>query len=112
MLSEPEMAFDPVDWTELLAVDAPLLELVVRGSAMYMVVFVFLCITSRRSIGELSLLDFIFVVMIAVGAQNAMLGDHSSIGSGFVLVLTPNRCNWSIVTIIQKQEASGLTANP
>jgi uncharacterized membrane protein YcaP (DUF421 family) len=55
---------------------------------MYFLVLLFLRLTGRRAMGELSLLDFIFVLMIAVGAQNAVLGDQSSIGSGVVLVLT------------------------
>jgi uncharacterized membrane protein YcaP (DUF421 family) len=64
------------------------LELFVRGTVMYLVVFLFLRLTGRRALGEVSLLDMIFVIMIAVGAQNAILGDHSAIGSGLVLVLT------------------------
>lgn len=82
------MAFDPIDWGALFGFDAPILELVIRGTVMYFLVLLFLRLTGRRAMGELSLLDFLFVLLIAVGTQNAVLGDQSSIGSGVVLVLT------------------------
>ncbi len=82
------MAFDPVDWGDVFGIDAPVLELFIRGTVMYLVVFLFLRLTGRRALGEVSLLDMLFVLLIAVGAQNAILGNQSSIGSGLILVVT------------------------
>lgn len=82
------MAFEPVDWRKLFAIDLPILELVLRASIMYLLVFVFVRISGRRSLGQLGMLDFIFVLMLAVAADRAMMGDQTSIGSGFVMVAT------------------------
>lgn len=82
------MAFDPVDWNKVFAIDLPLLEILARGTFMYLAVFTILRVTGRRSVGELAMLDFIFVLFLAIAADRAMMGDQTSIGSGFVLLLT------------------------
>jgi uncharacterized membrane protein YcaP (DUF421 family) len=82
------MAFDPVDWHSVFAVDTPVLEIVVRGTIMYLAVFAILRLSGRRLLGELAMLDNIFVVLLAIAAFPAMVGDQRSIGSGIILLFT------------------------
>ena len=56
------MAFDPVNWRELFRVDIPLLEIFIRGTVMYLTVFAILRMSGRRLMGELAMVDFIFVL--------------------------------------------------
>jgi uncharacterized membrane protein YcaP (DUF421 family) len=74
-----------VDWTALWEVNTPVLELVVRGTAMYLILFAALRILVRRHIGSLSLMDLLLMVLIADAAQNAMSADYKSISEGMVL---------------------------
>jgi uncharacterized membrane protein YcaP (DUF421 family) len=82
------MAFDPVNWRELFRVDIPLLEIFIRGTVMYLTVFAILRMTGRRLMGELAMVDFIFVLFLAIVADRAMMGNQHSIGSGIALLGT------------------------
>lgn len=64
-----------------------LLDVVVRGSVMY-VGLVLLFRILRRDTGSLSLADLLLVVLIADAAQNGMAGEYHSITAGLVLVGT------------------------
>jgi uncharacterized membrane protein YcaP (DUF421 family) len=74
-----------VDWAAIFDVQTPLLELVVRGTAMYLILFAALRVLVRRHIGSLSLMDLLLMVLIADAAQNAMSADYKSITEGVVL---------------------------
>jgi uncharacterized membrane protein YcaP (DUF421 family) len=82
------MAFHPVNWHDIFVFDVPILETIVRGSIMYLFTITIIRITGRRAVGQIGMLDFIFVLLLSIGAGNALVGEHTSIGSGLVLVLT------------------------
>lgn len=88
------MPIVPDQWRAIFALDAPLLEIIVRGAVMYLLVFLLLRASLRRTAGELTMLDFVFVLLVAVGAENAMLGAQSSVAAAFVLVATLIACNY------------------
>lgn len=88
------MPIVPDQWRVIFALDAPLLEIIVRGTVMYLLVFLLLRASLRRTAGELTMLDFVFVLLVAVGAENAMLGAQSSVAAAFVLVATLIACNY------------------
>ncbi len=64
------------------------LELLVRGSIMYVGLIVVMRFLLRRDIGSLSTPDLLFIVLIADAAQNAMAGEYKSLADGAVLVGT------------------------
>jgi uncharacterized membrane protein YcaP (DUF421 family) len=74
-----------IDWQRLFVPQTPLLELVLRGSVMYLALFAVLRILVRRHIGSLSLMDLLLIVLIADAAQNAMANEYRSITEGLVL---------------------------
>jgi uncharacterized membrane protein YcaP (DUF421 family) len=76
-----------VDWRSLLTPTVSLLELFVRGSVMYLLVFVAMRLFRRES-GALSTADLLVVVLVADAAQNAMASEYHSITEGAVLVGT------------------------
>lgn len=67
--------------------DVSLFEIFVRGSIMYLVVFVLLRVVLRRKQG-VAFTDLLVVVLIADAAQNAMAAEYKSITGGLVLVGT------------------------
>lgn len=77
-----------VDWHELFALSVPPLEMVIRGTAMYLFLFVVFRVVVRRRIGEIGMADLLVLVLIADAAQNAMAGEYRSVSDGCILVGT------------------------
>ena len=74
-----------IDWRELFYPQTSLVELVIRGSVMYLLLLAALRVLVRRHIGSLGLMDLLLMVLIADAAQNAMADDYRSITEGLVL---------------------------
>jgi uncharacterized membrane protein YcaP (DUF421 family) len=74
-----------IDWQSLFVPKTPLLELVLRGTLIYLSLFAVLRFLVRRQLGSLSLMDLLLIVLIADAAQNAMASDYKSIPEGLVL---------------------------
>ncbi|HEX5472385.1 MAG TPA: YetF domain-containing protein [Lacipirellulaceae bacterium] len=74
-----------IDWNSFLVPTVSLLELFVRGSIMYLFLFVLLRFLIRRHIGALNLPDLLLLVLIADAAQNAMSSQYHSLPEGLVL---------------------------
>lgn len=77
----------PDSWSTIFALETPLLELVARGSVLYLAILVLMRFMPRRTGGELALMDLVFVVLIANAAANA-LGDYSAVPDAIVLIAT------------------------
>ena len=73
---ESEMA---IDWQTLLIPKVSLVELIIRGSVMYLMLFTLLRVLGRRHMGSLSLMDLLLIVLIADAAQNAMASNYRSL---------------------------------
>ncbi|HVT28871.1 MAG TPA: YetF domain-containing protein [Lacipirellulaceae bacterium] len=77
-----------IDWHSFFVPTVSLLELVVRGSIIYLFLFVLLRVLIRRHIGALNLPDMLLLVLIADAAQNAMSSEYHSVPEGLVLCTT------------------------
>lgn len=77
-----------MNWGELFIPKAGLLEVFVRGTATYLLVFVFLRVLSKRALGTVGVSDLVVVILVAEGAQGAIGGKADSITEGAVLVAT------------------------
>jgi uncharacterized membrane protein YcaP (DUF421 family) len=73
-----------VDWQGLFIPRESLLELFLRGSIMYLSLFVVMRIVGTRHVGSLGVSDLLLIVLIADAAQNGM-GEYKSISAGLVL---------------------------
>jgi uncharacterized membrane protein YcaP (DUF421 family) len=78
--------FADVDWTALFSVNVPLLELFVRGTAMYWFLFIVIRFVVRRRVGTVGIADILLLVIVADAAQNGMSGEYRSITEGCILV--------------------------
>lgn len=76
-----------MDWGTMLLPDVPVVETVVRGSAIYLGLFVILRIL-RRPTGQLSVADILLITILAAASQNGMVGTYESVGSALILILT------------------------
>ena len=80
--------FQRVDWAAVFIPTIPLVETFVRGTVIYLALFVLLRVVLRRQAGTVGMTDLLVVVLIADAAQNAMAGDYKSIPDGILLVAT------------------------
>lgn len=80
------MTWLPIDWSDLFVIEIPLLELFVRGSALYFAILFLMRFMPRRTGGELATMDLAFLLLIAEAASNAF-GEYTSIAEGLILVM-------------------------
>jgi uncharacterized membrane protein YcaP (DUF421 family) len=80
--------FDHIDWTSLFVPDTPFLEIIVRGSVMYLSLVILLRIVLKRQTGTLGMTDLLLITLLADASQNAMAGEYKSLPDGIVLVAT------------------------
>lgn len=76
-----------VDWRSLLVPTMSYLELILRGSVMYLFILAVMRLF-RREAGALSIADLLVIVLVADAAQDAMTGTYRSVPEGLVLVGT------------------------
>jgi uncharacterized membrane protein YcaP (DUF421 family) len=77
-----------VDWHQMFVPTGSLLDPVIRGTVMYLALFVILRLAPTRQVGEMSTSDLLVIVLIADVSQNAFAADMKSIPEGLVLVIT------------------------
>lgn len=77
-----------IDWNSVFMPTLSLLEMAVRGTVVYLVLFALLRMMPNREIGLTSTADLLVIVLIADAAQNAMGSTYNSITEGIVLVAT------------------------
>ncbi|MGX6565318.1 DUF421 domain-containing protein [Cupriavidus necator] len=76
------------DWREALLLTLSPLEIIVRGTLMYWVLFLLFRFVVRRDIGSLGIADLLLVVIVADAAQNGMAGNGESVADAVLLVVT------------------------
>lgn len=62
--------------------------MVVRGTAMYWLLFGLFRFAIGRRVGSVGMADILILVIVADAAQNAMAGEYSTVGDGAILVGT------------------------
>ena len=77
-----------LDWGEIFGINVSPLELIIRGTAMYLLLFVLFRVVVRRRVGAIGMADILILVIIADAAQNAMSGEYKSVTEGAILVGT------------------------
>jgi uncharacterized membrane protein YcaP (DUF421 family) len=77
-----------VDWQQLFLPHISVVELVLRGSLVYLMLLAILRFLPSRQVGAVGVSDLLVVLLFANAAQNAMVSNYSSITDGLVLLLT------------------------
>jgi uncharacterized membrane protein YcaP (DUF421 family) len=76
----------PADWGSVFKLGTPLLEIFLRGSAMYLGIVIMLRLLLRREVGTVGLPDIVMIVFLADAAQNGMAGEYKTVTDGLLLV--------------------------
>lgn len=77
-----------IDIPKLFGLSVPVLELVVRGSAIYWFLFIIFRFVIRRDVGSVGIADLLIIVLVADASQNAMAGEYKTVTDGVVLIST------------------------
>src|SRR3954454_15472551 len=76
-----------VDWKGMFVPDSSALEILIRGTVMYLALFTLLRVVLKRQRGGVAFTDLLVIVLIADAAQNGMAGDYTSMPDGLLLIL-------------------------
>lgn len=79
----------------MFELEYPLWELIARGVFLYILFIVLFRVLPRRTGGELSPMDLVFLFLITEAASHS-LGDFSSLADGTVQILTFMALNYSM----------------
>ncbi|MXQ14812.1 DUF421 domain-containing protein [Microvirga makkahensis] len=85
-----------VDWQAMFSPEHSLIEIFLRGTIMYIVLFSILRFFMKRQSGVIGIADLLVIVLIADAAQNAMANEYKSITEGVLLVLSIVFWNFAI----------------
>jgi uncharacterized membrane protein YcaP (DUF421 family) len=77
-----------VNWSEIFGITVSPLELVVRGTAMYVFLFIIFRVVIKRRVGSIGMADILILVIVADAAQNGISGDYRSVSEAFILIGT------------------------
>lgn len=77
--------FLQIDWRSTFFPSVGAAEIFLRGTIVYLFLFVVLRIL-RREVGTIGISDLLLIVLIADAAQNAMSSDYKSVTDGVILV--------------------------
>jgi len=77
-----------IDWHAVFVPSIGLFEIILRGTLMYLGLFIILRFIGRRQAGHFGPADLLVIVLIADAAQNGLGKDYDSVTEGLVLVLT------------------------
>lgn len=83
-----------LDWQKMFVPSVPILEIIIRGTIVYLGLYFLLRFASKRSVGTFSISDILVLVLIADAAQNAMAGSYTSVPDGLILVATIIFWSW------------------
>jgi uncharacterized membrane protein YcaP (DUF421 family) len=84
-----------IEWSEMFTFTMSPFELMIRGTLVYLLLFLLFRFVARRDAGSLSVSDLLVLVVIADAAQNAMSGEYKSVVDGAVLIGTI--IGWSLL---------------
>lgn len=77
-----------IDWNGIFVPSLGIAEMVVRGTLMYLGLFLVLRFMARRQAGQFGPADLLVIVLIADAAQNGLGKEYQSVTEGIVLVIT------------------------
>jgi uncharacterized membrane protein YcaP (DUF421 family) len=79
------MAFD---WHSLIELSVSPLEIIIRGSLVYLFLFIVFRTVLKRDIGSVGMADVLLLVLVADASQNAMSAEYRSVAEGVILIST------------------------
>lgn len=77
-------------------------DIIVRSSAVYLVVILGLRLLGKKHVAQLSIIDLVLILLISNAVQNAMVGDDSSLLGGIVAAATLLALNYLMTILLYR----------
>jgi uncharacterized membrane protein YcaP (DUF421 family) len=77
-----------VNWGQIFSVSASPLDALIRGTIMYLCLFILFRVVIRRRVGAIGMSDILLTVVIADAAQSGLSGEAHSITEALIVVGT------------------------
>jgi uncharacterized membrane protein YcaP (DUF421 family) len=77
-----------------------LVNTIVRSIVVYLGVVFGLRLAGKRHVGQLSIVDFVLILLVSNSVQNAMVGPDTSLAGGLVAALTLILLNWFLTRAV------------
>src|SRR5437870_13039590 len=81
---------------DYLKLAVPAWEIALRCAAIYLILLLGLRLFGKREVGQFTLFDLVFVLLVANAVQPAMTGPDNSLGGGFVIIATLLLLNFAV----------------
>ena len=80
--------------------ESPLLEKIVRATAVYLFLLLGLRLAGKRQMGQMSSFDLVVLLIISNVLQNAMIGSDNSVLGGFIGAATILALNYAVTRLM------------
>jgi len=80
----------------MLALAIPAWEIVIRTVVVYLFIFGGLRLMGKREMGQMTILDFVAILLVANAVQNAMVGSDVSLSGGLLAAGALLAMNWAL----------------
>ena len=84
----------------------PWFQLVERSAAIFLVLLIALRLFGKREVGQFTLFDLVFVLLVANSVQPAMTGPDSSLAGGLIIIVTLVGLNAVLAQVRERFPAS------
>lgn len=78
----------------------PAWEIIARSMLVYLFIYIGLRLSGKREMGQLSLVDFVVLLLLANAVQNAMLGTDTSLLGGVIAAATLLILDWIVARLL------------
>jgi uncharacterized membrane protein YcaP (DUF421 family) len=65
-----------------------ILDITLRSAVIYLSLVLIFRLAGKRHVSQLSLFDFVLILLVANAVQNAMVGEDTTLGGGIIAALT------------------------
>ena len=81
------------------------MDAVLRALAIYFFLLILFRITGKRSVAQITVFDFVVILIVAEATQQAMLGDDFSVTNAFIVVGTLIAIDLGLSLIASRSDA-------
>ena len=93
-----------IDWQSMVSPSHSVLDVIIRGSIMYLGLFALMRVILKRQTGSLGMTDLLLITLLADASQNGMAGEYRSITEGLSLVVTIIFWNYALDWLSYRSE--------
>jgi uncharacterized membrane protein YcaP (DUF421 family) len=91
-------------WTDILQMDVPILEKIIRPVLVYLFLIVGLRLAGKRELAQLNPFDLVVLLTLSNTVQNAIIGNDNSVVGGLIGATTLLVVNYAVVRFFYRHE--------